>query len=721
MRRIALSGLGLILAIAPRSSSQAPAFSAAERQRLDAVALKVTIYRDTWGVPHVFGPTDASVLFGAAYARAEDRMLEDEPFFLAALGRAAELQGEDSFPADRLARATRVVEVAQAEYRSSPPTIRALVDGYADGYNYYLLKHPETRWKVLGKLEPWQILAFSRLDGGLLLASPGELAVLRPPPAPASPNGSNAWAVGPSRSASGHAMLFANPHMAFDVPYEFHVHSDEGLVFSGMTAYMNPLPLIGRNAHLGWTLTVNYANVLDVYEVRFDDPRRPLAYRYGRGHRIAEEWVDTIGVRTANGVERRPVTLRRTHHGPVIEGSGGKRYAVRRANESEGGLFPQYYAMARATSFREFREALGQMRHVYHNVVYADRDGNIFYLYGATTPRRDPSFDWDKPLDGSNPATEWKGYHPVDELPQVLNPKSGWLQNTNSTPFFATGGDENPVVASYPRYMVREAHELPSLWPHLVDRDGNNLRSRASRRLLASLNKVTFEQLVEWATDNYFLAADEQLPGLIDEWRRFSGAEPGRGSQLEAPIRLLESWDRRGEASSVATTLFVSWAEALMLDPDTTTRWPKVAVLERVVKQLADRYGTWRIAWGDISRHQRPDARSGATFDDNQPSLPLPGANANVVGSIFTATTRPAPNQKRRYGVFGNTYVAVMEFGPRPRAITVVPYGQSFDPKSPHYFDQAPLFVRGAFKPSWFAREEIEANLERKYRPGEAP
>ena len=728
------------------SALPGPVATAADLRRMEALARAVTIYRDTWGVPHIAGATDESAMFGAAYARAEDQLPEDEPFFLDALGRRAELDGEEELDADRLVRAYRIPDLAKEEYETASPRIRAMAEAYADGVNYYLLRNPGVRWQVLERFEPWYVFAFYRLDAGPWLTGPDERVAFRAPAGPA--NGSNAWAVGPSRTASGHAMLFSNTHMRFNVPYEFHVRSDEGLNVSGITGYaMVGLPFVGRNERIGWTVTVNYPDVVDVYRLTFDDPDLPLAYRYGDGYRHAEEWVETIRVRTDAGIEERPTTFRRSHHGPVFEVAPGEHYAVRRANQAGGSLFPLYYAIAKARNLNEFKAAFELGRLVYHNFVYADVDGNIFYLYGGAHPRKDPGFDWERPVDGSDPATEWRGTLSVAETPQIVNPASGWLQNANATPFHASAPGDNPDPSAVPPYLVREAG--PRTLRPLIDGDGNGARARRSRRLLAAESGITFDRWTVLATDNHFLTADEELPGLFDEWTRLAAADPARARALDGPLRLLRAWDRLGAAHSVATTLFVRWREeTLAATEDRATAedraatedgaatenraavagtaggsgdgdWSRVAALEAVIADLTARHGTWRVSWGDINRHQRPRFREGRSYDDQAPSLPLPAADADLVGSILTASSERPAGARRRYGTFGNTYVAVMEFSNPIRARTVVPYGQSGDPASPHFFDQAPLFVAGRFKPSWFTMEEIEANLERRYHPGE--
>ena len=722
-----LLGFALLVSAFPASGLQGqagPFPGGGDPGRWEAVAAEVEILRDRWGVPHVFGPTDASVMFGAAYARAEDRLPEDEALYLMALGRGSELAGESALPGDLLLRTLRREEVAREEYRTAPPDVRALAEAYAAGYNYFIWKHPEAAaWKILTHLEPWHVFAFHRFDVTLELAAPTERIPFQAPP-PASARGSNAWALGPRRTASGNAMLFMNPHVALDVPYEFHVQSDEGLNISGINGYASSaIPVLGRTPALGWTLTVNAVDVVDVFRLQVDAPENPRRYRHGRGMEALEVWEDTIGVAVDGVVERRPVVLRRSHHGPVERGADGGWYAVQTANQDGPGTLEQFYRMARSNTLQEFQEALAMRRLTYHNVIYADTAGNIFYIYAGTVAEREGSMDRTAVLDGSDPAADWGPLMGLEELPSVLNPASGWIQNTNSSPFWASGPGDNPWPGDYPPFLVGElTWQAPFMQRYqngfFVDSLGNGLRARRSRQILSRARDVTLDDLAALAMDRHYLAADTLLPRLFAEWARYQAADLATDPDLGSAVRLLEAWDRRGDASSVPASLFAHWVDALLPAPPDPS-WPLVSPLASVLKALEARHGSWDVAWGDVMRHQRPDDRAGETFGDDRPSLPVPGYDGNRVGSIYMiAEARPA-GERHRYADFGNSYVAVVEFTPRgPTAYTVVPYGQSEDPASPHYFDQAPLFVSGRFKPSWFTREEIEANLEARYRPG---
>ncbi|HWF87864.1 MAG TPA: penicillin acylase family protein, partial [Pyrinomonadaceae bacterium] len=453
----------------------------------DSLASTVTIYRDTYGVPHVFGRTDASTVFGFAYAQAEDNFWRVEENIINALGRASELYGEKSLNEDRLNRALGIPRLAQEEYARLDQHMRSLCDAFAAGFNYYLAHHPEVKPRLLTKIEPWYTLAFIRYnyyqngfarDPGLRGAQQQTASIEN---GLKEHTGSNGWVVGPSKSASGYAMLFINPHLPFfgsGQVYEGHVHSDEGWNFTGYTRFGFPLPYVGHNENGGWVSTDNAADSSDVYIETFDDPTRPLAYKYGKVYRLATEHVEEIRVKTATGIETRKFTMRKTHHGPIVAARDGKLLSLRMAKFESDGWLREWYDMTRATSLAELKRAIAPLNMLFGNVMYADRQGNTWYLYNGAVPKRDPRFDWTKPVDGSDPATEWQGYHTIDELPQLTNPKSGWMQNCNTSPFLLTS-EGNPDPKQFPKYMVQE---------------GDNPRGAISREILASKAKFTFDE-----------------------------------------------------------------------------------------------------------------------------------------------------------------------------------------------------------------------------------
>jgi acyl-homoserine-lactone acylase len=360
--------------------------------------------------------------------------------------------------------------------------------------------------------------------------------------------------------------------------------------------------------------------------------------------------------------------------------------------------------MARAQSVAEFRRALDRNAIPYMNVMYADADGNIFYIYNGIVPRRATELDWGPPVDGRDPRTEWQGYHGTRELPQVLNPPSGYLQNTNSTPFTVTT-DLPYKPAAFPGYMIGP--------------EGDNPRARRSRRILAGRERWSFDDWSRAATDTRVQIADELLPELATAFDTLRVRDVARATRLEPHVRLLLDWDRVSTIESPAMTLFYSMTgrgrpiEAGQQSPERSL----LDALERGVAALEQRWKTARVPWGELNRLQRQHWSGREAFRDDAPSLAVPGGPSRL-GMIYVFNARPGRDSVRQYGTSGNSYVSVVEFAPRVRAASVVYFGQSGHPDSPHYFDQAPIYARGQFKPAWFHRDDVIANAVRTYHPG---
>lgn len=675
------------------------------QNRSEQLARTVTIYRDTYGVPHVFGRTDASTIFGFAYAQAEDNFWRVEENFIHALGRGSELYGEKSLNEDRLNHALEIPRLAQIEYSRLDRHMRLLCDSFAAGFNYYIARHPKAP-RLLTKIEPWYTLAFIRYNyyqNGFARDRNLRQTQLQTAGIDGDDlkehTGSNGWAIGPSKSATGHALLFINPHLPFFGPgqvYEGHVHSDEGWNFTGYTRFGFPLPYVGHNENGGWVSTDNAADLTDVYLETFDDPARPLAYKYGSGYRLAAERTEEIRVKTPTGMETRTFTMRKTHHGPILAARDGKMLAVRMAKFESDGWLREWYDMTRAKSLDALKRAMAPLNMLFGNVMYADRQGNTWYLYNGAVPRRDPRFDWSKPLDGSDPATEWQGYHTMAELPQLTNPKTGWMQNCNTTPFMLTS-EGNPDPKQFPKYMVQE---------------GDNPRGAISREILSGKATFTFDDLRRLAFDSRVMSAGNRLPGLL-------AALKNGDQKLREVHDELARWDRRSANDSVAMTLFSLWHDRVSRDRTAlATAEKQSAAMADAVAVLERDFGTWKVAWGEVSRLQRRDESKDEEFDDSKPSLPVRGVNGND-GAVFTFYAAPMEGQKRRYGVAGGTYISVVEFGPQVRAFSIHTFGASGDPKNKHYMDQAELYARGEFKPAWLTLPDIKANLEAAYHPGE--
>lgn len=706
---------------------------------LKKIARSVTIYRDTYGVPHIFGPTDASCVFGYAYAQAEDNFWQIEDNYLRSLGRASEVYGERTLADDLLNHALEIPKLSRAEYERSSPRVREFCQALTAGFNYYLARNPQVKPRLITRFEPWHVTAFYRfaiyqlfvfensgfkvdeirtavLEAGVD-GAPGkraasslkgsELEEREEGPEPVI--GSNMWAVAPVRSASGHALLFINPHQPFFGPGQFHeghLHSDEGWNLSGASFFGFCFPAIGHNDTLGWSHTVNYPDIADLYVEIFDDPKNALAYRYGDSHRRATQWTARIRVKTAKGTETKRYNFRKTHHGPIVAVREGKPLAVKLARLDEGGMIEQWYSMGKARSLTEFKAAMSRTAIPMFNTMCADSAGNIFYVYNGAVPRRSTRFDWTKPVDSSDPATEWQGFHTFDELPQLTNPGSGFMQNCNSTPL-ATTSEGNPVKENFPPYMIND------------ERD--NRRAKISRKILASQPKFTFEDWTKAAWDTHVLAAETRIPEIAAEWAKLKQVDPARAEKIRTVIEDLEAWNKVSSVESTQMTLFTPLVERMWetKPADAQDPWPNIRVLEEIMSELERDWGTWRVPWGDINRLQR--VQSGGEFEpfsDSKLSLPIAGG-PGFVGIVNNFYTKPEKGQKRRYGFAGASFVSVVEFGPQVLAKSVLVFGESADPASPHYHDQANLYSKGEFKPAWFSLEEIKAHAESVYHPGD--
>ena len=712
-----------LVSVAPVPPLIAPAPSAAD------LAAQVKIYRDSYGTPHIEGETDQATLFGFAYAQAEDNFWQLEDNYILGIGRYSEVHGPKGLNSDLLNRGFEIVPKAKANYRKLEPEIRSLFDAFAAGLNYYLEQHPETKPRLITHFEPWHTLSFGRhatLEMCYRYTRLNDHQLPRRHDLIWHASGSNGWAIAPTRTKSRHAMLLVNPHLpwfGFSTMYEAHLRSGEGWSFAGGTFFGNPMLSFGHNDHLGWTVTTNEPDIADVWIETFDDPADPLRYRYGNDYRKATAWREIIRVRSFGGLVDREFTLRKTHHGPIVKQDGDQKYlAVRIAGLDDVVMLRQSMKLVRAQNFSEFKIGLTMQQFPLMNMLYADRDGTVAYLYNGLIPRREQGFDWSQPVDGSNPRTEWQGYHTIDELPQLMNPADGFLQNCNSSPF-TTCDNGNPTRSQFPKYMCEDA-------------DDDKRRAKMSRQLLRQMHDVTFDDVTAAAFDTTIYWAQENLPEYRRRFEQLKARMPELAASTEPYLTHLLDWDCRITPDSTQATLCAAWyeelygpgypAEALLPlyaeEPD-----KEFHALVVAAARLTGIHGDWRVPWGQVYRIQRqPDVVEmlELPFQDTQLGLPCAGA-PGPMGVIFTQYYSPniripfIRTLKYRYGLVGASYLAVYEFGDRVQGATALNFGESGDPQSPHYFDQAILLSERRLKRELFHWPDVVANCKRVYRPGE--
>ena len=728
LRLILASFFSLILAAS--GAGQASAQPESETARWRAFAQNVTIVRDNWGIAHVRGRTDADAVFGMIYAQAEDDFNRIETNYINAMGRLAEAEGESAIWQDLRMKLFIQPAELQASYASSPAWLQRLMTAWADGLNFYLQTHPDVRPRVIHRFEPWMALSFTEGSIGgdierIVLDDLERFYSGRPTPRASradwpggevEPTGSNGIAIAPSNTASGHAMLLINPHTSFFFRSELQVTSDEGLNAYGAATWGQFFIYQGFNDRLGWMHTSSGVDVVDEFLETIVRRNGRYFYRYGNEVRPVTASVVTIPYRTADGgrAERR-FEVYRTHHGPIIRQDGDHWVSIALMHRPVEAL-SQSYLRTKARSRADYMRAMEFRANSSNNTIYADADGNIAYLHPQFIPRRDVRFDYTGPVDGSDPRTDWRGLHALDEAPQLANPPNGWIQNTNNWPYSAAGPN-SPREAAFPRYM---------------DTAGENPRGLHALQLLSGARDLTLERLQALAYDPLMPAFERLIPGLVGAYDREPAGTSLKASLAEQ-IDALRGWDYRWNINSVPTSLAVFWADG-MIRHVANGRWGpgmstydamenapaelKLRMLAEASDRLQREFGSWRTPWGEINRFQRRNGDIVQAFSDPATSIPV-GFTWARWGSLASFAARPYPGTNRWYGTSGNSFVAVVEFGDRVHARAVTAGGESGDPRSPHFNDQAERYATGNLREVYFYPDQLVGRTERTYHPGE--
>ncbi|HTQ60064.1 MAG TPA: penicillin acylase family protein [Candidatus Solibacter sp.] len=691
-------------------------------------AASVNIIRDDWGIAHVHGKTDADAVFGMIYAQAEDDFNRVETNYISAMGLLANAEGESKIYQDL--RMKLFIDPAQLkkEYAASPEWLKKLMNAWADGLNFYLYKHPETKPRVIKRFEPWMALSFTegsiggdieRVDLKQLEAFYGKTAAS----ADASgddddaeePRGSNGMAVAASNTADHHALLLINPHTSFFFRSELQMRSDEGLDAYGAVTWGQFFVYQGFNDKAGWMHTSSGVNAITWYLETVEKKGGKYFYKYGKEERPVEAKTITVSYRTADGMAKKNFTVYRTHHGPVIGEIDGKWLSIRLMEEHVKAL-TQSYTRTKATDYKSFRQTMELHTNSSNNTIFADADGDIAYFHGNFIPRRDPQFDWNKPVDGSNPATEWHGLLSIDQTPHLLNPKSGWLYNSNNWPWSAAG-PSSPKKEDYPAY---------------VETGGETARGLHAIRVLQAKKDFTVSSLIAAAYDSYLTWFEKPIPCLLKAWDDAAANDPLK-TKLTEQIGVLRGWNLRWGVDSVPTSLAVFWgddmrkragadarrADAYLSDYICTKVPPEVLLqsLSEASDRLTSDFGTWKTPWGDINRFQRLTGDIVQPFSDAGPSIPV-GFTSSVWGSLASFGARPYPGTKKWYGTSGNSFVAVVEFGEKVRARAITAGGESGHPSSPHFNDEAERYANGNLREVYFYPSQLKGHTEREYHPG---
>jgi acyl-homoserine-lactone acylase len=711
------------------SFAQGVEYSKQDISRWNTQAKNVTIIRDKWGIPHIYGKTDADAVFGLLYAQCEDDFKRIEMNYIEKLGRLSEVKGESEWYNDLLIRLLIDSTEAKSDYQRSEPWLKKLMNAYADGINYYLYKHPSEKPALLTHFEPWFPLLWT--DGSIgaigtaditttdlknFYNSSAPTAMIKEP----EPTGSNGFAFSPKITASHNAILYINPHVTFYFRPEVHVISNEGLNAYGAVTWGQFFIYQGFNPYCGWMHTSSSVDVADTYIENVVDKNGKFFYTHdGKQYPVKQKNI-SITYLDGSAIKSRSITAYYTDHGPVMAKRNGKWISLRSYNRSLKSL-EQSWLRTKAKGFEDYKKVMEFKANTSNNTVFADYKGNIAYWHGNFVPVRDTTYDWSKPVDGTTSKTDWKGLHKVDETVHVYNPPNGWLQNCNSTPF-TVAGKNSPKKENFPTYMAP---------------DGENFRGINAVKVLSRRKDYTIDRVIAAGYDTHLTAFDVLIPALEKAMRSIDNND-SLSKIIAAPFDALRKWNRHSAANSVATTVAIEWAQKLgpaiqkvyiaageADQVEKTKQFTATATaaqlldpLKDVVNELTNKFGSWQVKWGDVNRFQRRTGDVQEKYDDNAPSIPV-GFASSTWGQLPAYNSRSYPGTNKRYGVSGNSFICAVEFGKRIKAKSLLAGGESGHPNSKHFFDQGEMYANGIFKDVLFYKEDVLKNMERRYHPGE--
>jgi acyl-homoserine-lactone acylase len=698
----------------------------AEIARWERQAKNVSIIRDDWGIAHVTGKTDADTIFGMIYAQAEDDFNRVETNYLNAMGRLAEAEGEAAIWRDLRMKIFIQPEDLKKKFAESPAWLQKLMTAWADGLNFYLTKHPKVKPRVITKFEPWMALSFTEgsIGGDIETINLARLQSFYDSEKQAinyeesdflaEPSGSNGIAIAPKNTTDGNALLLINPHTSFFFRSELQVTSNEGLNAYGAATWGQIFIYQGFNEHLGWMHTSSAVDAIDEWREAVVKKGDKYFYKFGKEERPMTTSVIKVPYKTPQGMAERSFTVYRTHHGPVVrkDEASGDWITVGLMNDPVKAL-TQSFTRTKARNLKEFRQNFEFHSNSSNNTLYADADGNIAYFHANFIPRRNPKFDWTKPVDGSNPETDWKGLLTFEESPNLINPASGWVYNSNNSPWSAAGVS-SLKQANFPKY---------------VDNGIESARGLHAIRVLENRKDFTLDKLREAAYDSYLPWFEKTVPSLIAAWDNLPSENPLK-AKLKDQISVLRDWNLRWSTDSIATSLAVFWGTEILreLVPSPgvppqenvsakATQAQMLGALSRASDRLTADFANWRTPWGEINRFQRLTGDIVHPFNDTAPSIPV-GFTSGNWGSLASFGAAPTRNTKKWYGTSGNSFVAVVEFGKRVRAKAVTAGGESGDPRSPHFNDQALRYSKGDLREVYFYPDQLKGHVEKKYIPG---
>lgn len=709
-------------------------FTHTEINRWKQQAKNVNIIRDNFGIPHIYGKTDADAVFGLLYAQCEDDFKRVELNYIEKLGRLSEVNGEKDIYNDLYIRLLIDSADAMADFKKAPVWLKKLLNAYSDGINYWLYKNPATKPALLNRFQPWYPLLWT--DGSIGAISTGGISeaevknfysggnnasTYNPKKFEEISTGSNGFAVSPTKTASGNAILYINPHVTFYFRPEVHMVSEEGLNVYGAVTWGQFFIYQGFNEYCGWMHTSNNVDVADMYAEKITKGKNGWLYEYNQQIKKVQTKQISIRYKNDGSSSAKNITALYTHHGPVMAKRNGQYISIQSSNRMMNGLI-QSWQRTKAKGLLDYTKTMALRGNTSNSTVFADNKGNIAYWHGNYIPIRDKKYNWSQPVDGSTSQTDWKGLHDVKDIVQMINPKTGWIQNCNSTPF-TVSGESSPIKNNYPNYMAP---------------DGENFRGINAATVLKRENKFDIDKMIKAGYDTYMAAFEVLVPALVKAFEQNVQPADSVYAILREPIAMLKNWDYHSAENSVATTLAVEWAQLLNAnirkvyideeEPDQVSFTKKYATtasptellkpLLNVINELTKKHGSWQISWGSLNRYQRISGDINQQYDDTKESFPVPFSSA-LWGMLPSYNSRYFAGTNKRYGVSGNSFICAVEFGKKVKAKSLLAGGNSGNPNSKHFNDQLLMYTKGQFKDVLFYKEDVMKNKVREYQPGE--
>lgn len=685
---VALAGATLIV-IDQASLPKAPA-----RQALldKAKAYDVRIRRDDWGVPHVLGKTDADAAFGLGYAQSEDDFVTLQDVVLATRGVLARDKGKAAAPTDYVTALLDVWPTTNAHYAELPADLRKILEAYADGVSVYAARHPE---KVKAGLLP---LTGHDIEAGFVFKQPffygldGELKRLTTPHAPPPPaKGSNGLATAPSRSADGATRLLVNSHQPYTGPvawYEAVVESGDGWHVAGGFFPGSPFMLHGHNANLGWANTVSKPDLVDVYRLTLN-PANKNQYRLDGQWKAFDKRYVTLRVKLLGPIVL-PVrkAVLRSVHGPVLETDHGV-FAIRYAGMGEWRQPVQYWRLNKARTMEEWRAAIATHAIPSLNYVYADKAGNIGFVHNGQYPNRAVDADWKGILPGDRSDLIWRGYRPIEQTPQLWNPKSGLVFNSNNSPFQASEAADNLKPEDFPASMGLQTNMTNRAWRALETFGTDHAITDASFRA------------------HKFDVAFSDRSSVMEMVREVTAIDPKGDADLAKAQEILRAWDKKADVHDRGAALAALMTQPILFarsndDPAPTP----LASLQAAIKRLKTHFGRLDPEWGQVNRIRRGPV-----------NLPIDGA-ADTYRSVWGKPEKDGTTTADG----GDTFIMFVTWDKAGalRSESIHQFGSAtLDANSPHYADQTPLFVAMKTKPVRFTEQQLKGHVKVDYRPGE--